>query len=359
MATAIPALALCPAADVIEPSPQPDGFYPSLKAFFTAAFNEADELLAGLHRREVALLLSDEAQGKTHLLLQLALGLAAGQPVLPCSAKDRTPRRILYVNGDAAASRLCDELQAMMPDIADSTTAENNFYIMADMRLKGQPLNLHRESHWQWFGSQLQTAPADLVILDGLPEPLTLTGRSSTAARVQLLQKARQLAADNDCAVLVAVTAARRQRLTGTASAQAADSIYQLTSDQRRGEKYRQWHCWQSRWRLPEAVELQRQKSGRGYQLLQAKSAEEADEAAAKDCESFAEAVASVLSYLQEQAQASRADLRQAAEPSVAVTATAADAPPGFTRLRLDDLGTAPAPASLPRRQTKKSWRRR
>ncbi len=273
MATAIPALAHPPAADVLELPSQLDGVYSSLNDFFTAEFDEADELLAGLHRREVALLVSDEAQGKTHLLLQLSVALAGGQSVLPCSPQDRTPRRILYVNGgEAAASRLQSELRAMLPDIVDPDMAQDNFRILVDTRLHRQPLNLYRDSHWQWFMARLKQQPADLVIVDGMREPLTLTGRSSAAARLDLLRKARQLAADSDCAVLVACTTSSRRRLLGSAQAQTVDTIYTLMSDHRRDEQYRQWRCLQSRWVLPEDLDLQRDERGRGYRLCQAEA---------------------------------------------------------------------------------------
>src|SRR5262249_23558918 len=161
------------------------GFYASLNTFFAARFAEPDELLAGLHRGEVAYLTSDEAQSKTHLLMQMALSLAGGQTALPWSPKDRTPRRILYFNGDAAASRLRDELQAMMPYVVNTARAQINFRIMADMQINRQSMNLHRETHWHLFCSLLKKQPADLVIIDGMREPLTLTGRSSAAARLQ------------------------------------------------------------------------------------------------------------------------------------------------------------------------------
>ena len=272
MAIATPTLAQLEAqvADILAQPSQLSGFYRSLDAFFAARFDEPDELLAGLHRGEVAYLISDEAQSKTRLLMQMALGLAGGQMALPWSPKDKTPRSIFYFNGDAAASRLRDELQEMMPHMIDTQAAQKNFRLLADARINRQPLNLYRDSHWHLFTLFLKKQKTDLVILDGLREPLTPTGRSSAAAQLQLLKKARQLAKDFDCAVIIATTSASRHRLTGTARAQVADTIYQLQSDHRRGDDYRQWRCWQSRWALPEALDLQPDEEGRGYRLCDA-----------------------------------------------------------------------------------------
>src|SRR5262245_6938323 len=121
MALATPALARleAPSADRIEQASPITGVYESLDTFIAAEFAEPDELFAGLHRGEVAFLTSDEAQSKTRLLLQMTLALAGGQAVLPWSPKGNTPRHIVYVNGDAATSRLRAELQAMMPRIVD------------------------------------------------------------------------------------------------------------------------------------------------------------------------------------------------------------------------------------------------
>src|SRR5262249_52148351 len=132
-------------ADIIERPPEMTGFYQSLDAFFTAEFDEPDEMLAGLHRGEVALMVSDEAQSKTRLLMQMALALAGGQAALPWSPQERTPRRVVYVNGDAAASRLRGEVQAMMPQIVDTTAVQKNFRLLAGTRINRQPLNLHRD----------------------------------------------------------------------------------------------------------------------------------------------------------------------------------------------------------------------
>jgi len=49
------------------------GVYSCLNAYFAAEFGEADELLAGLHHGEVALLLSNKMQSNSRLLLQMAL----------------------------------------------------------------------------------------------------------------------------------------------------------------------------------------------------------------------------------------------------------------------------------------------
>jgi hypothetical protein len=274
MALATPALAQleAPVAHRVEQAPLTTGVYESLNDFFAAEFAEPDELLAGLHRGEVAFLTSDEAQSKTRLLLQMALALAGGQAALPWSPKDSTPRRIFYVNGDAAASRIRAELRAMMTHILDTETAQDNFHLLVDMQLHRQPLNLYRDSHWQWFASYLKNQPADLVIIDGMREPITLIGRSSAAARLQLLRNARQLAVDLDCAVLVATTSARRKPLMGTALAAIADTLYQVLSDQRRGEDYREWRCPQSRWVLPEALDLQRDAEGCGYRLCESEA---------------------------------------------------------------------------------------
>ena len=72
--------------------------------------------------------------------------------------------------------------------------------------------------------------------------------------------------------MLVAATSARRKPLVGTALAAIADTLYQLLSDQRRGDDYRQWRCPQSRWVLPEPLDLQRGAEGRGYRLWESEA---------------------------------------------------------------------------------------
>src|SRR5262245_17336436 len=94
------------------PKPLPDGCYRTLDAFLDAPIMEPEEILHGLHRGEVAVLISDDAAAKTNFLLTLGLALAAGNAA-PYTPAAEYPTRVVYLNGDAAPARLQRQLQTM------------------------------------------------------------------------------------------------------------------------------------------------------------------------------------------------------------------------------------------------------
>src|SRR5262249_9758732 len=189
---------------------------------------------------EVAELLADEAQGKTALLLQLGLSLAAGvaqSPLLETAATERVPRRVVYVNGDAAARRLRDDIERLLPQLANQEEAKANFRILYEGKLDGKPLMLYHEARWRRLADWLRRQGPDLIIIDGVAaldaERSKPSQRREQASKV--FANLRDLAKQANCAIVVAhstVSNGNRRRL-GNALFAAADTVYHFRSDYR------------------------------------------------------------------------------------------------------------------------------
>jgi RecA-family ATPase len=69
---------------------------------------ETEEIVVGTGRGDVAQLVSVTDVGKTTLILNTCLRMAAGLTSLPLAPDVPTPRRVLYVDCEAT-SRLCSK----------------------------------------------------------------------------------------------------------------------------------------------------------------------------------------------------------------------------------------------------------
>ncbi len=262
------------AAETQTMPPPLKGWYGAFNNLRQADLNQAEEILPALHRCEVGELLADEAQGKTALLLQVAVSLAAGEAVSPLLTAPSPPRRIVYVNDDAAPARLRDELEKLFPQVEQQALAEANFQSLLDGQLDGEAVNLSADGQWQRLETWLTRQTPDLIIFDGVqlldPEADKPSERRRQARK--LLSRLKQLAENLNCAVLVAhstITNGNRRRLGNLVFA-AAHSVYHFRSDHRYRDDYRWFRCVHSQWTLPEAIGLQREAESGGYELAPA-----------------------------------------------------------------------------------------
>ncbi len=259
-------------AALTHPAPPPfKGWFGGFAPLRQADLNTAAELFPTLRRREVGELLADDAQGKTALLLQLAVSLTAGEARSPLLTEVAAPRRVIYVNDDAAPARLRDELEKLFRQVENQSVAEANFHSLMDGELDGEPINLSAEGLWQRLSAWLSRQSPDLIIFDGVPLPDPDADKPSQRRQQarQLLKRLKELAKKLNCAILVAhstVTNGNRRRL-GNLAFSNADSIYHFRSDHRHRDDYRLFRCVHSDWDLPEPVGLQRNREQGGYEV--------------------------------------------------------------------------------------------
>jgi hypothetical protein len=257
----------------MEPNATPSltgGCYRSLQAFLDTEILEPEEILCGLHRGEVAALVADDAQAKTTLLLNLGLTLAAGISDAPFLPDGERARRVVYLSGDAAPARLHRQLHSLTSQLGNPEIAQTNFVPLIDLRVDNVRLNLSCGAHWQAVSAFLSEQRPDVILVDAA-RFTTLEGAGLKVTKQFLMSQWKQLAEQLDCAVIIAQTTGKANRLRQTAIANlsdSADTLYHLSSDARRGSDYRLLSCEQSRWEVPQAVSLQLDEAENGFHIV-------------------------------------------------------------------------------------------
>lgn len=262
-----------PVATEASPNATPSltaGCYRSLRAFLDAEIPEPEEILSGLRRGEVAALIADDAQAKTTLLLRLGLALAGGRMDAPFVPARDVSRRVVYLSGDAAPPRLHRLLHSLTSRLEDWQAAQTNFVPLIDLHVENKRLDLSCGAHWQAVSAFLIEQPPDVILVDAA-RFTTLEGAGQKVTKQFLMGQWKLLAEQLDCAVVIAQTTGKANRLRQTAIANvsdSADAIYHLSSDSRHGSDYRLLSCEQSRWEVPETVSLRLAEAEHWFQVI-------------------------------------------------------------------------------------------
>jgi hypothetical protein len=179
------------------------GVYPTLNAFFEADIEEPEEILFGIHRGEVAGLLAMTNYGKSTALLNTALSIAAGETCCPLAPTVPTPRRVLYIDSESPAARANADLQTMIHGISDTKTARQNFGIVVDASINGEPLNLSRSEHFKRVVALARSHRSDLVIVDTAASAFELQDENSNAEVTRrIMNPLKRLARAANCVIV-------------------------------------------------------------------------------------------------------------------------------------------------------------
>ncbi len=273
--------------------PPDDGEYQSVSHLLDTDFPLPEEILCGLYRGEVAALVADDARAKTTWLLNLAVALAGGQaaPFVPAAQRFRG---VVYLSGDAAPCRIKQQLAAMLPHTENPEIVAQNIVPMLKYRVNGDRLDLTNENHWQALTARFLDILPAVIIVDGVKIGAAAS-KSQKAAKQQVMQQWKELAEEYHCVVIVTQTTGKANRLRQTAIAnwlENADTVYQLSSDQRHGSDYRLLSCEQSQWDAPEAVHLRLAEAEQRYHLIAP------EEAAALAAKTDAPTIEELVEYL-------------------------------------------------------------
>ena len=252
------------------------GFYASLAEFCAADLAEPEVILTGLHRGEVGELAAAYGIGKTTLLMNVGLKLAAGEAFPPLIPETSVPRRVVYVNGDISGWHWRQQLVMMLQSLEQAETAWANFTPLVDAKVDGEALNLSLEHHWQQFTRWLKQQPVDLVIVDSLASLFpALQESDSRHLASQVMRRLQQLARQVNCAVLFA-----HQPHTGNHSgrqqammAAMAATVYRLERCGGAAERQRLLSCEKSRGAKLAATVLQLADQQQWFAICEAQAA--------------------------------------------------------------------------------------
>ena len=179
------------------------GVYATLDALFDAQLVEPEEILYGLHRGEVGGLFAVTNYGKSTLLYNTALSIAAGQTLWPLARLVPKPRRVLYIDSESPASLAKADLKKMLRAISNSKSACKNFSIVLDASLDGSPLNLSKPAHFKWLVALAKAYKADLVVIDTAASAFELQDENNNAEVTRrVMNPLKRLAREANCAVI-------------------------------------------------------------------------------------------------------------------------------------------------------------
>lgn len=179
------------------------GVYPTLDALFNAHIEEPEQILFGLHRGEVAGLFAVTNYGKTTLLYNTVLSIAAGDTTWPLAPIVPKPRRVLYIDSESPASVSRADLKAMIGGVSDDKTARSNFAIVVDALIKDSPLSLSNADHFNWVIALAKSHKADLVVVDTAASAFELQDENSNAeVTKRVMNPLKRLAREANCAVI-------------------------------------------------------------------------------------------------------------------------------------------------------------
>jgi hypothetical protein len=229
------------------------GYYPTLAEFFSADLPASEEIFSGVYRGEVAAIEAVTNIGKSTLLLNLCLSLAAGVRCIPLAPYESRPRRVLYIDAESPASLLRDDLRIMLGQIDNAPTAKTNFCLLVDPLIAEEPLNLKRQEHLNYVAAIAQECKADLIVLDTVTACFDLHEENSNSEVTRIMKNLRELARKSGCAVVYTHHIGKYAE-TGTsegsykgrgASAFGGQSrtILLLEKDAQRGEGYAVLRC--------------------------------------------------------------------------------------------------------------------
>jgi replicative DNA helicase len=179
------------------------GVYPTLDDFFDAEIEEMESILTGAHRGEVASLVAMTNHGKTTLLLNVALSIAAGKSFPPIAPEVSNPRRVLYIDSESPAACAKADLQKMSRYIDNNKLARENFGIVVEASISGEPMNLSRPDHLKHIIKLAKLQRADLVIVDTVANAFDLQDENSNAEVTRrVIKPLIRLAREANCAVV-------------------------------------------------------------------------------------------------------------------------------------------------------------
>lgn len=189
----------------VEQADKPEKLAASWADFDLEEFPPGERIAFAVERGEVALLNSLPNAGKTTLALNAALCLAAGREFLPL-VTGRTPRRVLYIDGETTRVRLQRDLRVMARDFSreEAMAVGRNLFVICEAELKAEPLALTRQDHLLLLSAEAVTLQPDFIVVDTLAAlcPLVSENDNSEQGR-KVWSPLRKLARDCNAAMLI------------------------------------------------------------------------------------------------------------------------------------------------------------
>jgi putative DNA primase/helicase len=169
------------------------GFYDSLHDLFSAnPAPHGPSILFGIRRGQVGSLLASANVGKTTLLLNTCLSLAAGLRCDPLVPAEPEPMRVMFVDFESTGGELREDLRVMLGNLPEGKRepAMRNFKPVVDATVDGEPLSLNVPSHMEFIEAHARRNQADLIVVDPVSRGFDAGDEDSNAEATKRVMKA-------------------------------------------------------------------------------------------------------------------------------------------------------------------------
>lgn len=179
------------------------GFYESLSSMFSANIEEPEEIFFGFRRGEVGQLTSVTNLGKTTLILNACLSLAAGEKCPPLIEAPTKPKRVLYVDFESTRGSFRKYISRMLDQIENTKLAKENFVPWIDASIGSDPLILSRPEHIAEVTAMAKDLDIDLVVVDPIAAAFMMDNENDNAeVNRRIMRPLKELATKTNASVL-------------------------------------------------------------------------------------------------------------------------------------------------------------
>jgi hypothetical protein len=181
------------------------GFYNGFAELEQESVELPEEIIKGAPRGQVVQLVASPDAGKSTLMLNTSLMLAAGLPFPPLAPAAAPPRRVLYLDFESTPAEHRSDVKRMLEALSDAARecAMANFYPVVDAMVRGEPLTLSNRDHMRFVGEYARKVKADLIIVDTVSSAFEIASENENAeVRNRIMRPLRQLAMERNAVVM-------------------------------------------------------------------------------------------------------------------------------------------------------------
>lgn len=177
--------------------------------FLNMSLKDCNQVIFGLNRGNVGLLIGGTNVGKSTLALNLSIKITCNKPFFPLYQSDNTARRVLYIDGEATEAQLQADINKMLESCSEDEKerVNENLCLICDQEIKSEtgsePLNIANPKHLKKIEEIAIGFKPDLIIFDTLSALANLNENDNVKARNLIIQPLKDIAKKIDAGILL------------------------------------------------------------------------------------------------------------------------------------------------------------
>lgn len=167
-------------------------------------FEDAPQMLFGIRKGNVGMLIAETNVGKTTLALNLAVTLSANSKFPPIINEQFGGVRVMYIDGESTQAETQRDIARMMRDWnpKECESVDENLMVLCDEEFDGESLDLSH--HISVIKSRARDFGPDLIVVDTMAALFALSEENNNAeVKNKVMQPLKDLARESNSAVLL------------------------------------------------------------------------------------------------------------------------------------------------------------